>query len=673
MGVIGGGISINGPSGIDTASLVDQLTALEQAKVTKIEDEKKKYQVQIDAYSKFKSVLATLSSKASALDSADAFDVFAATSSNKDIVTLKGDVGAAESSYDIGVFQLARNEKMMSKGVASQTASLSSQSIGVGDISIDGTTITIASTDTIQDLRMKINNATDTSGNKLNVSASVLKVSSTDYRLVLTAKKTGVTGVDYQDGGTATTLKDLGIITGNGVSNKGNVAQVIQSQTGVDIQTTFDGLGAGDSIQYSGTDRDGNAVTHTYIKPTAGTSIDDFVAQVKESFHDMADVSVDTTSKRLVIADKVTGKSQLAINSFSITKSGIATANVFAATAIGSNGAGVLSTGKDAYYNVDGLSLTSSDNNASGAIAGITIELHKASAGETVQTSLTRDTDAIQKKVQDMVDAYNAVLTFVNDNTKMADPNDSASKAGDLAGDQTAKSILSQVRNQLQQSMSFLGGSYNSLTMFGVKSDAQSGQMSLDKTQFNKAVTNNFSEMVRFFVTSGVSDNKSVVYGRSTKDTQSGSYTLQEQPDNNHLQIRSSSSLTWDDTSDSRSGDIVTFSTGPAKGLSITAASGVITGTSTFTFSKGLGDRISELVTGMNDPLNGMITIHQSSLQSSITSASDRVTTMQKRVDDYHDRMVKQFAAMEQAMQKMKTQETNMLSALGTTSSTSSS
>jgi flagellar capping protein FliD len=670
MGVIGGGISINGPSGIDTASLVDQLTALEQQKVTTIEDEKKKYQVQIDAYSKFKSVLATLASKSSALDSADAFDVFASTSSNKDIVTLKGDVGAAESTYDISVSQLARNEKMISKSLASQTASLFSQGITVGDISIDGTTITIDSDDTIQDMRMKINNATDTNGNKLNVSASVLKVSSTEYRLVLTAKKTGSTGVDYQDVGTATTLKGLGIITGNGVGNKGNVAQVIQSQLAENMQTTFDGLGAGDSIQLSGTDRDGNAVTHTYIKPTAGTSIDDFIAQVKQSFHDMADVSIDSTSNRLVIADKITGKSQLAINSFSITKSGVSTNNVFATTAIGADGAGVLSTGKDAYFNVDSLALTSSDNNASGAITGVTIELHKASSTETVQTSLTRDTDAIQQKVQDLIDAYNGVLTFVNDNTKMADPNDSNSKAGDLAGDTTAKSILAQVRNQLQQSMSFLGGTHNSLTMFGVKSDAQSGQMSLDKTRFNKAVTNNFSEMVRFFVTNGTSDNGSVAYGRSTKDTQSGSYTLQEQPDNNHLQIQLSSSTTWS-TSDFRSGDIVTFSSGPAKGLSITAASGVITTTSTFTFSKGLGDRINQLITGMNDPQNGMITIHQSSLQSNITSANDRVTAMQKRVDDYHDRMVKQFAAMENALQKMKTQETNMLSALGTTSSSS--
>ena len=44
MGVIGGGISINGPSGIDTASLVDALTAIEQQKVTDIQTQVTKYQ-----------------------------------------------------------------------------------------------------------------------------------------------------------------------------------------------------------------------------------------------------------------------------------------------------------------------------------------------------------------------------------------------------------------------------------------------------------------------------------------------------------------------------------------------------------------------------------------------------------------------------------------------------
>ena len=202
MGVIGAGISINGPSGIDTASLVDQLTALEQQKVTTVQDQVTQYQVQISAYSQLKSNLATLQTAVNGFNSDSSFDIFKSDSSDSSIVTLQGGVGAVEGQYNIGVFQLARSEKMISKDnlITSQSNSLSSQGITVGDISIDGTKITIDANDTIQDVRSKINNATDSQGNPLNVNASVLQMSSSDYRLVLTAKNTG---------STASTIKTL--------------------------------------------------------------------------------------------------------------------------------------------------------------------------------------------------------------------------------------------------------------------------------------------------------------------------------------------------------------------------------------------------------------------------------------------------------------------------------
>jgi Flagellar capping protein len=665
MGVIGAGISINGPSGIDTASLVDQLTALEQQKVTTVQTQKDKYQVQIDAYSKLKSTLATIKTAATALNSASAFDVFKSDSSNSDIVTLKGDIGAVEGQYELSVFQLAGSEKMVSKDnfITSQSASLSSQGVTVGDISIDGTAISIDANDTVQDLRMKINNATDAQGNKLNVSASVLKISDSNYRLVLTAKNTGTTGAAYKDV-TGSTFQNLGIIT-DAQGDKGNTAQVIQSQD--DIQTAFDALAAGASIQYSGVDHNGNTVTSTYYKATATTSISDFLAQVNKTFHGMANATVETDGK-LTLTDSVQGSSQLAITSLSI--GGVAhTASTLTA---GSEGAGVLTLGKDAYFSLDGLTLKSATNDADGYISGVTIQLHKASPTTTVQTTVSRDLDAVQKKVQAVLDAYNALSTFASDNTKMADPSNTASKSGDLAGDMTVSSIVTQVRSQLMQSFNLFGGSYNTLTMIGVKSDAQTGEMSIDQTQFTKALTNNFDEVEHIFVTTGISDNKNITLGRNTKTTQSGMYTLNE-PDAEHFNIQLAGDPTWY-TSDSRNGDIITFSSGPAQGLSITAPSGTI-GTSnsaTFTFSKGLGDRLSELVDNFNDSNSGLIATHQNSLQDQMKDADSRITMLQTRVNDYHDGLVKQFAAMEQALSTMKSQYAQMASALGlSTTSTS--
>jgi flagellar hook-associated protein 2 len=194
--------------------------------------------------------------------------------------------------------------------------------------------------------------------------------------------------------------------------------------------------------------------------------------------------------------------------------------------------------------------------------------------------------------------------------------------------------------------------------------------MSIDQTQFTKALTNNFDEVKRIFVTSGLSDNKNITLGRNTKTTQSGIYTLNE-PDANHLNLQLSGNSAWY-VSDARLGDIITFSNGPAQGLSITAPSGTIgTGSSaTFTFSKGLADQLSELIDNFNDPSSGLITTHQNSLQDQMKDADSRITALQQRVTDYHDGLVKQFAAMEQALNTMKSQYNQMASALGASSTT---
>jgi flagellar hook-associated protein 2 len=906
MGVLGGGISINGPSGIDTASLVDQLVALEQQKVTTVQNKVTAYKTQISAYGKLQTTLSTIQTAAKDLNSASSFDLFKANSTNSAIVTLKGGAGAMEGNYDIQVAQLASNEKMISGNglITSQTTSLTSQGITVGDMSVDGVTITIGLNDTIQDVRMKINSATKTDGSKLNVSASVLQVASNNFRLVLTSKTTGSTGIAYRDV-SGSTLQGLGII--NGVT--GNATQVVTSQnpilaafnalkTGATIQYSgtnhsgaavtgtftktasntsvddflaqlqtsfgnvaatvngtgnlvltdtaggasqlgltsatmtdspamapvsdtfvtsvtgdvgvaqvitsqnpiaddFNNLKAGATIQYSGTTNDGTIVTNTYTKATATTSINDFLAQIQSDFGNSV-ASIDS-GNNLVVTDSQTGVSQLAITAFSMTdtaaqapatytaavtatgadgqgnKGNIAQTltsadniqNVFTALATGSTityagtdhngnaisdsftktaastiadfvaqiqqsfvgtvdvsvnggnlviadktagssrlslttliatdaatsvatsyamnktagktGAGVMWVGRDAYYSLDGLTLASSDNSVENVISGTIIELHKASVGETVQTDLTRDADAIKAKIQKLADAYNGLQTFVTDETKMADPTDSTSKGGDLAGDTTLRDILSRVRQQFMKPSAFSGDLYNSLTMIGIKTDPSTGQMSIDDKQFNKAITGNFDEVEHLFVTSGTGTNSNIILGRKTSDTQSGTYNLRETDgsgafDTNFLslQLAGNAANPWY-TSNIRNGDIVTFASGPTNGLSLTSPAGTIGSgnTASYTLSIGMGDGISDLIGKMIDPGTGIIIQHENSINDQIKDTNNRADQLQNRVNDYHDRLVKQFAAMEQALQTMKNQAANMMSALGTTTTSS--
>jgi flagellar capping protein FliD len=656
------GITINGPSGIDTASLIDQLVALEQTKVTRVQNQKKTYQVKFDAYSKLKSMLADISAKARSINSESSFDIFKTSTTDESIVTAKGGVGAIEGKYDISVYHLAKNEKMISKDglINSQSASLSSFGITTGIISINGAEITINDTDTIQDLRRKINNATDSQGNKLGVTASVIKVSDTNYRLVLSANKTGAKGIEYKDV-TGSTLKDLGIIeTVDG--EKGNTRQTIVSQG--DFKSAFESLATGSTIIFSGIDHDGNVVTNTFVKQSESTTIEEFLSQVKKAFHNMVDVSINQDTGQLVVSDLIYGTSKLAVNTLNISGTTMETT----VSAVGKEGSGVLSVGSDAYFSIEGLYMSSESNSPQNVITGVTLQFNSTSIEKSVTISLERDVAGIKKKIQDLLDSYNALVKWIDEATKMPDPKadegTSAAKGGDLAGDMTAKNLLSRVKSTLQSQMNLFGGTLTSLTMIGIKSDSKTGEMSIDDEMFDKAITNYFDEFKKLFVTQGYSENKNIQYGRSTETVQSGSYMLRE-IDPYHVEIRLANDTTWY-TSDARVGDIITFSDGPAKGLSITAPEGSIGSTETpFIFSRGIADRITDLISSINAAGTGSIAIHQESITSMMKNADSRIDMLQRSVDAYHDRLVKQFAAMEEALSKLRAQGNNMLNALG--------
>jgi flagellar capping protein FliD len=663
------GITINGPSGIDTASLIDQLVALEQDKVTTVQNQVTAYQTQISDYSTLKSMVSDVTAKATSLSTSTDFDLFKAASSDDSSVSISGGDGAIEASYDVTVYHLAKSETMISKDsqITDQTKSFSQFGINGGDISINGTKITIAATDTIQDVRMKINNATDSQGNKIGITATVLKLSDSNYRLVLQATGTGAKGVTYQDMNGGTTLQDLGIVT-DAAGDKGNTAQMVG--TAGDFQTMFDGLTSGSAITYSGVDHDGNQVNNTFVKSSDTESVNDFLAQVKTTFHNMVDVSIDSTTGKLSITDAISGTSRLAINS--INAGGASQA--VTVTQIGTNGAGVLSAGSNAFFSFEGLLMNNASNSPDDITKGVTLTFHKASASTTTTVSLARDVDGLQKKVQDLVDSYNALLTWEGKETKMPDSSaasgSDAAKGGDLAGDMTVRDIVDSITNALESQFGFFGGAVTSMNNIGLKTDPTTGQMSIDSDTFKNAVTKNFDGFERLFVTTGISDNKTVTYGRSTDATKSGKYTLRE-TDPNFLQIRLSGDSTWY-TSNARMGDVVTFSSGPASGLSITAPSGILGGVDTaFTFQTGLSDTLQNICNKITDSSAGSIATHTDSLNTLIKDTNDHIATMQTSVDDYKTRLQKQFSDMEQALQKMKSQYSQMASALGLTTTSS--
>ncbi len=126
---------------------------------------------------------------------------------------------AQAASHKIEVLQVAEAHKVASNLQGTQSSSLSLS----GDIVVNGTTITVSSSDSLLDLRDRINSANDTT----EVSASVVQSGPSEYTLVLTADDTGE-NITLSDS-SGTVLQSLGFIDGSAIiQNELQAAQAAQ-------------------------------------------------------------------------------------------------------------------------------------------------------------------------------------------------------------------------------------------------------------------------------------------------------------------------------------------------------------------------------------------------------------------------------------------------------------
>jgi flagellar hook-associated protein 2 len=179
------GITFSGlASGLDTGSLIDKLVAIERASADALATKQSNLNAQ-------KTIVANLSSALSALGTAArAMDLGSevkprAVSVTDTRVSVAVSSSASAIDHTFRVKSLAAAQVTQSKAFASNTAGV----LGTGgvDISVEGVTKSVSwdATDTLTTVADKINAA------NAGVSASVLNVDGSSYRLVVTAKESG--------------------------------------------------------------------------------------------------------------------------------------------------------------------------------------------------------------------------------------------------------------------------------------------------------------------------------------------------------------------------------------------------------------------------------------------------------------------------------------------------
>jgi len=219
-----GNLSLTGVgTGIDWQSIVSEMETADEASLSPYNDQVSVYNTQVSAWQTFSSYLSTLETASSTLNSSTGLDLFTAGVSSSSSTSASSLLSAnASSSAATGAHQVVISSLAQAEELASQSFSSNTSELGIsGTILVNGHAVNISSTDTLQNIAANINGV-DSGTSPSGVTAGIVQVSSTSWRLELTSDTTGASGISLENGSAGDTLGALGF-NGAGTSIKNPV------------------------------------------------------------------------------------------------------------------------------------------------------------------------------------------------------------------------------------------------------------------------------------------------------------------------------------------------------------------------------------------------------------------------------------------------------------------
>jgi len=203
-------------SGFDWRTMIDEIMKIEHRSVDLVEARKQEYEEKLTEWQSFNTQLLSLKTAAGDLKDPEDFSVFTTTMATdrstveaSDLLSVSTTSYASTGSYSITITQLATAQKLSSDSFLSFTEALGSSC--AGDILVNGAVITISVSDSLSDLRDKINNA-NSGLSPTGVTASIVSYGANNCRLILTSDSSGEDGISLLNASATDILANLGFI-----------------------------------------------------------------------------------------------------------------------------------------------------------------------------------------------------------------------------------------------------------------------------------------------------------------------------------------------------------------------------------------------------------------------------------------------------------------------------
>jgi flagellar hook-associated protein 2 len=203
-------------SGFDWRTMIDEIMKIEHRSVDLVEARKREYEEKLTEWQSINTELLSLKKAAGDLKDPEDFSVFTTAMTTdrssveaSDLLSVSTTSDASTGSCSIRVTQLAAAQKLSSNSFLSFTEALGSSC--AGDILVNGAVITISESDSLSNLRDKINNA-NSGLNPTGVTASIVAYGTNNCRLILTSDSTGEDGISLLNASATDVLGNLGFI-----------------------------------------------------------------------------------------------------------------------------------------------------------------------------------------------------------------------------------------------------------------------------------------------------------------------------------------------------------------------------------------------------------------------------------------------------------------------------
>lgn len=381
-------------------------------------------------------------------------------------------------------------------------AAYTTSGITAGSFTINGKSISVTSTDTINTIANKI------TASGANVKATV----GADGKITLTQKTAG------KDATITLSNDTTGFFAAAGITQAAATAGIGRDSDTSSLLKDVTGLGGITQGYFS--------INGTFFSVDPNTdTIDSIIKKINASTTAGVSAFYDSTTHKISLTSQVAGDKDITLGTSSTDSS-----NFLSQVGLVQENQ---QTGADAVVTVNGISATATNNKIT--YQGNTFTL--VGAGTSTVT-VTDDIDSMVSKVQTFITAYNAAMdAVVNKITEKTDSTSNDASVGDLYGDSTLRSLEQSLRSYSSTVLSSQSSTMQQLSQVGITTGTtgvfdlaqiQSGHLELDETKLRAALAADPTAVEALFGNTTVNvDAEAVGTGDGTTKT----YTLKHGTD----------------------------------------------------------------------------------------------------------------------------------------------